>query len=148
MIAAPGELSICPPALKPTAEEAQEAFIALGARNVNVAALEKAAKSFAWLQQTGAKAIAVAEIMEDLAKWKRIEEKYDPLLLGEFSEEKMDSETLMEYMKFRLQISLNKVTSYKEIVRLADPATQGPNKKGVKASIAPVTTINPLSGRV
>lgn len=148
MIMETGQTTVMPPSSKPSVEEVQEAFVAVGARSVNVRSLEEAAKAYSWLQQVGAKSLAVTAIMKDVEFWKGITEQYDPIVLGKHSGVELDDDNKLEYLKFRKEISELTITSYKELVKLADPNSKGPDKRGVKASISPVVTINPLAGRV
>lgn len=128
---------------KISSEEAQDAFVSAGARSVSVRKVEEAVKAYKWIEQTGAKALAVAEIMEELGYWAKIKGKYDPIVLGEFSNETLEQKDLMEYIKLRKEITVMIITAHKEIVRLVDQPNSTPNRKGVKASISPIMTIVP-----
>lgn len=129
-------------------EEAREAFRALGS-NVDTDRMAQAAKAYAWLQQTGACGIAVSDISHEKEFWYKIMQKYDPVALAEDGDgnSKWKPKDLMEYLRFRLEIGNHILTANKELTRLAAPDTTGPNKRGVKARVTPITTINPLSGR-
>lgn len=130
---------------KVSSEDAKEAFKALGAK-VDTTKLEAAAKARQWFQETGASGMAISDILSDKEFWKKITERYDPIALGQYSEEPMSPKEVLEYMRFRLEISTHVLTANKELVRLAAPNSTGPNKKGVKASVRPVTVINPFAG--
>lgn len=129
-------------------EEARAAFRALGA-NVDTDRMAQAAKAYAWLQQTGACGIAVSDISNEKEFWYKVMKKYDPIALAEDADGKssLKPKDLMEYLRFRLEIGNHILTANKELTRLAAPNTTGPNKVGVKASVSPIKTINPLSGR-
>jgi hypothetical protein len=137
---------------KVSSEDAKEAFKALGTR-VDTAKLEAAAKVRQWYQEIGASGIAIADILKDLEFWKKIEDRYDPLASGEYSEEKLTPKETLEYMRFRMELSNHKLAAHKELHKLSSPNSIGTTKKGVKASvrpgsnIPPVTIINPLAGR-
>jgi ATP:corrinoid adenosyltransferase len=125
-------------------DEAQDAFVSAGARSVNVRKVEESLKAFKWIEQNGAKALAVAEIMQELGFWGRVKEQYDPIVLGEITNASLEKEDLMEYIKMRKEITMMIITAHKEIVRLVDQPSATPNRKGVKASISPVMTVSPL----
>lgn len=129
-------------------EEARQAFRALGS-NVDPDRMTAAAKAYAWLQQTGACGIAVSDISHEKEFWYKIMQKYDPIALAEDGDgnSKWKPKDLMEYLRFRLEIGTHILTANKELTRLAAPNTTGPHKRGVKAAVTTITTINPLSGR-
>ena len=76
MSIADGQLEVVP-SQKVSPEEAREAFVSIGNKEVSVAKVQQAVKAYEWLTTQGAKALATTNILNDLEFWKRATTKYD-----------------------------------------------------------------------
>lgn len=147
MSIADGQLEVVP-SQKVSPEEAREAFVAVGAREVSVAKVQQAIKAYEWLTQQGAKALATTDILNDVEFWKRATKKWDSACLGEYAEGiVLQPEECISYMKWRIEVSKQIVTSHKALVDLCDGGAKQKSVQGVKASISRVQTMNPVAGK-
>lgn len=147
MSIADGQLEVVP-SQKVTPEEAREAFVAIGNKEVSVAKVQQAVKAYEWLTTQGAKALATTNILNDLEFWKRATEKYDKACLGEYVDGlQLQPEECMEYMKWRVEVSKLFITSNKALVELCDGGSKQKTVQGVKASISRVVHMNPVAGK-
>lgn len=142
-----GQLEVVP-THKVTPDEAREAFVAIGSKEVSVAKVQQAVKAYEWLTQQGAKALATTDILNDLQFWNRVTEKYDKACMGEFTGGlHLQEEECLEYMKWRMEVSKFKVTANKALVDLCDGGAKQKTVQGVKASISRVGHLNPVAGK-
>lgn len=142
-----GQLEVVP-SHKVTPDEAREAFVAIGTKEVSVAKVQQAIKAYEWLTQQGAKALATTDILNDVEFWKRATKKWDAACLGEYADGiHLQPEECMAYMKWRIEVSKQIVTSHKALVELCDGGSKQKTVQGVKASISRVAHINPVAGK-
>ena len=142
-----GQLEVIPNQ-KVTPEEARDAFVSIGAKEVSVAKVQQAVKAYEWLTTQGAKALATTDILNDVEFWKRATTKWDAACLGEYAEGiHLQPEECMAYMKWRIEVSKQILTSHKALVELCDGGAKQKTVQGVKASISRVAHINPVAGK-
>ena len=147
MSIADGQLEVVP-SQKVSPEEAREAFVSIGNKEVSVAKVQQAVKVYEWLTTQGAKALATTNILNDLEFWKRATTKYDQACLGEYVDGLvLQPEECLEYMKWRVEVSKLFITSNKALVELCDGGSKQKTVQGVKASISRVQTMNPVAGK-